>query len=92
LLGNRLCVVASRFSRSELDDTSASIRARWKDWAVYQLSEPTDGSGQPHLQASLTRMLPEVATWHRTRPAGIIDIQPWLTPTRVLSKDSVGER
>ena len=36
------------------------------------------------MTASLTQMLPEIAAWAATLPAGILTLKPWLVPARAF--------
>lgn len=46
------------------------------DWKIYGL----DGGGRDHVTARLVRVLPAIAAWAATLPAGILALEPWLTP------------
>jgi hypothetical protein len=46
------------------------------DWKIYGL----DGGGRDHATARLVRVLPAIAAWAATLPAGILALEPWLTP------------
>jgi hypothetical protein len=65
----------SPWTREEADEVLGHLRERWSEWNVY-------GSGiiDDHVEARLTRVLPEMATWLATLPPGILALDPWLVP------------
>jgi hypothetical protein len=60
-LGGLLCVVASRWTRAEFDAVRAHLDERWEQWNLYELGETSSEDGQAHIDAKLTRVLPEIA-------------------------------
>lgn len=81
-LGQLLCVVPSKWTKAEFEAVRARLRAHFEGWNLYYLASGTAEDGQAHITARLTRMLPEVAAWAANLPAGILDIEPWLTRTQ----------
>ena len=77
-LGELLCVVASRWTKAELDDVRAHLHAQWEEWNLYQLGPSNGEDGQTCMAASLTRVLPEIARWASALPPGILALDPWL--------------
>jgi hypothetical protein len=78
-LGQLLCIVPSKWTMAEFKAVRAHLHAHFEDWNLYRLASRTTEDGQAHITAFLTRMLPEVAGWAASLPAGILDIEPWLT-------------
>ena len=81
-LGQLLCVVPSKWTRAELEAVHADLRVHHDDWNLYRWGETSTEEGQAKMIASLTRMLPEAASWAASLPAGLLDLEPWLTPAR----------
>lgn len=81
-LGNSLCVVASRWTKDQLDDVRDHLHQRWQQWNLYQLGPRHSEDGQAYITARLVRVLPEIATWAATLPSGLVALEPWLTPAK----------
>ena len=77
-LGDLLCVIASRWTTAELDAVRAHLRERWDQWNLYGLGPVNGDDGQARMTAQLTRVLPGIARWGASLPAGILTLQPWL--------------
>jgi hypothetical protein len=79
-LGQLLCIVPSKWTRAELEAVRAHLHAHHEDWNLYMYGGYTSTEdGQAKITAHLTRMLPEAAAWAANLPAGILDLEPWLT-------------
>jgi hypothetical protein len=82
-LGPLLCVVPSKWTQAELEAVRAHLHAHCEDWNLYAWGGySSTEDGQAKITASLARILPEVAAWADSLPAGILDLEPWLTPAR----------
>jgi hypothetical protein len=80
-LGELLCVVPSKWTTAQLEAVRAHLGAHHENWNLYAWGGySSTEDGQAKLSASLTRILPEVAAWADSLPAGILDLKPWLTP------------
>jgi hypothetical protein len=79
-LGERLCVVASKWTTAELGAVRAHLHAHHRVWDLLQLGQSTDEDGQACIVAKLMRVLPEIASWAASLPAGIVSFDPWLRP------------
>ncbi len=77
-LGELLCVVASRWTKAELDAVRAHLHAHHDEWNLYQWGPSNSEDGQTCMAAKLTRVLPEIAIWAASLPAGILSLDPWL--------------
>lgn len=84
-LGRRLCVVPSRWTKHEIEAVRGHLRRHWEDWNIYQSGVTASEDAQALVTASLTRVLPEVAAWAATLPAGLLNLTPWLVPARAIS-------
>jgi hypothetical protein len=79
-LGQLLCVIPSKWTKAELEAVRAHLHAHHDDWNLYAWGGYTSTEdGQALITARLTQMLPEIATWAASLPAGILDLEPWLT-------------
>ncbi len=81
-LGDLLCVVPSRWTKAELDRVLGYLHERHEQWDLYQCGPHVAGDGQPCVSARLVRVLPEIAAWAASLPAGILVLEPWLVPHR----------
>ena len=86
-LGQRFCIVASRWTTEELDAVRAHLHARQRAWNLFQLGQSTGEDGQARIVAKLTRVLPEIAVWATSLPAGIMSLDPWLRPVHPRPSD-----
>ena len=79
--GQRLCVVPSRFSQAQIDRAADDFTALMEHGPVY-----TTGAGglgpdaQPVVDVELTAVTAEIAALAERQPAGLVRLQPWLTP------------
>jgi hypothetical protein len=80
-LGKSLCVVPSRWTQDQLDAVRDHLHQRWRHWNLYELG-PQHAEGQAHITARLVRVLPEIAVWAASLHAGIVPLEPWLTPAK----------
>jgi hypothetical protein len=78
-LGQLLCVIPSKWSKAELEAVRAHLHAHHDDWSLYTWGDTSAEDGQALITARLTRILPEIATWADSLPAGILGLEPWLT-------------
>jgi hypothetical protein len=83
-LGQRLCVVPSRWARHDIDAVRGHLRRHWEDWNIYQSAVAASEDAQALVTASLAQVLPEIAAWAATLPAGILTLKPWLVPARAV--------
>ena len=81
-LGKSLCVVPSRWTQDQLDAVRGHLHQRWRHWNLYELGPQHAEDGQAHITARLVRVLPEIAVWAASLHAGIVALEPWLTPAK----------
>lgn len=84
-LGDRLCVVPSRWRKDQLDEVRGVILKHWTDWDVYMMSSPTDDDAQTHIHPSLLRVLPDMASWAESLPDDILQVSATLRPPAAVS-------
>jgi hypothetical protein len=77
-LGQLLCVIVSTWTTDELEAVRAHLHAHHEEWNLYQWGPDVTSQGQAQITALLTRVLPPIAVWADTLPAGILDLRPWL--------------
>ena len=83
-LGQRLCVVPSRWTKHDIDEVRGQLRRHWEDWNIYLSAVAVSEDAQAFVTASLAQMLPEIAAWAATLPAGILTLKPWLVPAHAV--------
>jgi len=86
--GERLCVVATKWTMAELDAVRAHLHARHRAWNLLQLGQSTGEDGRACIAAKLTRVSPEISLWAASLPAGIVSLDPWLRPAYPLPSTS----
>jgi len=82
-LPDRLCVVPSRWTRTQLDEAHEHLNAMWADWGIYECGTSCDEQAQATVTAKLMRVTDEIADWAATQPDGLIALQACLEPVRV---------
>jgi len=79
-LGNRLCVVSSRWTRAQLDQIRRHFTDRWDELGVETVGEHADEYAQPSIEVQLLRVTDELADWADTLPDAILKMTPSLVP------------
>jgi hypothetical protein len=79
-LNSRLCVVASRWSRSYLDEIRAHLLARMQDWTVQRIGEGVDELAQACISAGSMRVMPDMAEWAQDIDTDVLRLEPSLLP------------
>jgi hypothetical protein len=79
-LGELLCVIPSQWTTAELQAVDAYLRGHSQKWNLLQWGPRNKEDGQPSMAARLTRVLPQIAIWAASLPAGILILDPWLAP------------
>jgi hypothetical protein len=87
-LGELLCIVASQWTKAELDAVGDYLHAHHEQWGIYQWGPQNTDDGQAHMAARLVRVLPEIASWAAALPEGILLLEPWLMPLRTGAASS----
>lgn len=82
-LGDRLCVVASRWTRRQLDHMHEYLWARSESWGVYETGFSCDEQAQAVMITKLVRVTDEIASWADNQAAGLITLKPCLTPVDI---------
>ncbi len=65
-LGKRLCVVASHWTRHDIDAVRGRLRRHQEDWNIYASAVEASEDAQAFVTAGLTQVLPETAAWAAT--------------------------
>jgi hypothetical protein len=65
----------AQWARREVEEVRDHLREHWADWNISSMGIIGD-----HVEASLTRVLPDMAAWMEALPPGIVALEPWLTP------------
>jgi hypothetical protein len=79
-LPDRLCVVASRWTRDQIDAVRAHLEQHGQGWAVQAFGEAIDDHGQACVEADLLRVTSDIARWAVTLPDGLLRLVPSLVP------------
>lgn len=91
-LPDRLCIVASRWTRWQLDAAHEHLRARWEQWGIYGTGPSCDEHAQATMTAKLVRVTDEIASWADGRPAGLVTLDPCLTPAAAHEPGGIEQR
>jgi hypothetical protein len=62
-------------TRRAAEEVRNHLREHQAGWNIYGMGIISD-----HVEARLTRVLPDMAAWMEALPAGILALEPWLTP------------
>ena len=90
-LGPRLCVVASRWTRDQLDAASSVLQERMRDWRITSFGRGVDEDGQAWVEVTVSRVLPEMARWAAGVPEGLLHVVSWLHAGAALRPSAVIE-
>lgn len=82
LLGDRLCVVPSRYRRDQVEATRAEIGRHFRAWQLSSCGETSDDEGQVRVTVEVARVLPELVDRARHWPSGLVEVIAWLAPDR----------
>lgn len=81
LLGDRVCVISSRYTRVEVDTVRQEIMGGFAGWQAYASGTTSDAQGQPHLTLDVVRVLPDLVHRARQWPPGLVAVNAWLAPS-----------
>jgi len=73
LLGDRVYVIASRYTRVEVDSVREEIMAHFAGWQAYSSGTTSDVQGQPVLTLDVVRVLPDLVDRARHWPPRLGD-------------------
>jgi hypothetical protein len=90
-LGERLCVVPSRWTRAQLDRARRHLMAMQERWRIYMHGPRCDEFAQPTMAFTLVRVTDEIAAWVERRPAGLVSLDPCLKPIRFADQATSGQ-
>jgi hypothetical protein len=82
VLGDRLCVIESRWPGERLRHIRAELDARHREWLFYTWGEGADDFGQLQFTIELVRVVPSFAEFAGGLPDGLLLVDPWLSPVR----------
>ena len=92
VVGPRLCVVRSRWSKHQLEEVTGALRAGWQRWAISMISRPVDNQARSSVDTEVLRVVPDLARWAARVPEGILEVRATLTPATVSSRTVPGMR
>jgi hypothetical protein len=78
---SRLCVVASRWTRAQVQGVQAQLEARMGGWQVYQTGQTVGEDFQIRFEVEAVQVVAKFAEWASTVPDGLLQLQAWLFPT-----------
>jgi hypothetical protein len=78
--GSRLCVVASRWTRRQVDAVRVAAAAHMSDWQLYYCGETVTEDGQAIVTIGATRVGAELLEWAAAIPGGLLGVDAWLSP------------
>jgi hypothetical protein len=79
-LGQRLCVVPSKWTRAQIDSTRDGALARFADNLLYRVGETVDNDGQALVDAATVRVDQALYDWTTELPPGLLHLDVWLVP------------
>jgi len=80
LLGDQVCVIASRYTREEVDTVRQEIMADFAGWQAYASGTTSDVQGQLILTLDVVRVLPDLVARARHWPPRLVAVTAWLAP------------
>lgn len=82
VLGPRLCIVRSRWTKGQLDQVRDDLVSRWEEWTISAIGGPIAEDAQRSVDALVLRVMPGMAAWARDLPDGLFHVTPTLRPDR----------
>lgn len=83
---DRLCVTPSRWTREQLDTAQRHVTSMAERWQVYEWGRHYDSQAQATMTAAVVRVTDEIGRWTASQPEGLVAVEPWLMPTRMLDR------
>jgi hypothetical protein len=80
VLGARLCVVQSRWTRARVDEVEQVLLGHRRDWMVDVVGVGMEDQGQPVVHAFLVRVSSAIADWAETIDDGLLRLEPSIVP------------
>lgn len=78
-VGERLCVIQSRWTRAEVDEIQQRLRTE-SDWTYFMGGAAAGEDGQLQITAHVVRVVDSLANFAATVPDGLLQVSAWLTP------------
>jgi hypothetical protein len=79
-LPDQVCVVASRWTREQLDNVRVDLMQHWQDWTLETVGEDIDEQAQACVEVGLLRVTSHLAQWAATLPDDLLRLVPSLVP------------
>lgn len=81
--GKSLCVTRSRFTQTQITHAADAFTTSMRHGPVYTVSAGGLGpDAQPVVEVGLTAVTTKTAATADSQPSGLVQMQPWLTPSR----------
>jgi hypothetical protein len=81
----RSCVVASRWTRAQIDGARSHLETRMGagpgSWQIYQTGQSHGEDCQIRFEVEAVQVVSEFAQWASTVPDGLLQVRVWLAPT-----------
>lgn len=75
---SRSCVVASRWTRTQVQGVQSQLEARRGGWQIYQTGQTHGEDCQIRFEVEAVQVVPEFAAWASTVPDGLLQVRAWL--------------
>ncbi len=80
VLGERLCVIASRWALDQIEEIQRRLRGTDSDWTYLEGGQTTGPDGQILITAHVVRVVVQLVAYAATVPDGLLQVSAWLTP------------
>lgn len=81
IYGDRLCVVGSKWSRTQIETVRRGLEDNMGAWTAYLGSlGNTNAQGQVQLSMDVVQVLPSLARYAEEVADGLLVVNPWLAP------------
>jgi len=87
LFPGRLCVVASRWTREQVESVREDAQSRMHDWQSYRAGSGFTDDCQPVVTVKVVHVLPALVAWAATVPDDLVEVEPWLAPVPTRGGD-----
>jgi hypothetical protein len=81
-LGDRLCVVQSKWSGDQVRNVRGALDTNHDAWLLYSCGATASADGQRQLTVKVVHVTSGFAEFAATVPEGLLIVEPWLTPAK----------
>lgn len=86
--GECLYIIQSSWNRPMLDSVMDTLSSHAEEWCLLGGGQGLGIEGDIRCTARVSKIIPEIARWHSSLPAGLLEIQPWIRPSATTTANA----